>query len=127
MQKIIEQIKFDDRGLVPVICQDAKSGQVLMLAYMNAEALTLTLETGLAHYYSRSRQQLWKKGETSGHLQNVRRVLFDCDADAVLLFVDQTGAACHKGYPTCFFREIQDGRIKIVEKQVFDPQKVYNK
>ena len=102
------------------------TGRVLMLAYQNAEALSLTLETGVAHYYSRSRKSLWKKGESSGHVQNVKRVLIDCDADTVLLIVDQTGAACHEGYPTCFFfREAKDGELAIVEERAFDPEAVY--
>lgn len=97
-------LKFDDRGLICAIAQDAFSGRVLMQAYMNEEALRLTLETGYAHYWSRSRKCLWKKGETSGHVQFVRSVAFDCDCDCVLLTVEQTGAACHTGNYSCFFR-----------------------
>lgn len=102
----ITKIKFDDKGLVPAIAQDAKTGQVLMLAYMNAESLMLTCETGYATYFSRSRQQLWKKGETSGHLQQVLEMRYDCDGDAILLTVDQTGPACHTGARSCFFNEV---------------------
>lgn len=123
--EIIERIRFDENGLVPAVCQDSSSGGVLMLAYVNAEALTLTLKTGLVHYYSRSRKKIWKKGETSGHVQRVHRVLIDCDADTVLFVVDQTVAACHEGYRTCFFREITSGEVEIVETRSFDPAKVY--
>jgi phosphoribosyl-AMP cyclohydrolase / phosphoribosyl-ATP pyrophosphohydrolase len=102
-QAFIENVRFDDRGLVPAIARDATSGVVLMLAWQNAEALRLTLETREAHYYSRSRSKLWKKGETSGHVQRVHDLRLDCDGDAVLMLVDQTGVACHTGHPTCFF------------------------
>ncbi|MDG6929069.1 MAG: phosphoribosyl-AMP cyclohydrolase [Nitrososphaerota archaeon] len=93
-------------GLVPVITVEAASGKVLMLAYANREALERTLSTGMAHYYSRSRAALWKKGETSGHVQRVRGVLLDCDSDTLMYEVEQTGAACHTGAETCFFRRI---------------------
>ena len=96
-------VKFDERGLICAIAQDSASGDVLMQAYMNEEALNKTLETGYAHYYSRSRQCLWKKGETSGHVQKVLGVTFDCDRDCVLLSIEQTGAACHTGSRSCFF------------------------
>lgn len=99
----MEDVKFDDKGLICAIAQDAESGDVLMQAYMNEEALRKTLETGYAHYYSRSRQCLWKKGETSGHVQKVIGVCFDCDKDCVLLQIHQTGAACHTGNRSCFF------------------------
>ena len=100
----MEKIKFDERGLICAIAQDAASGDVLMQAYMNEQALNLTLNTGYAHYYSRSRNALWKKGETSGHVQKVRAVTFDCDRDCVLLQIEQTGAACHTGSRSCFFQ-----------------------
>jgi phosphoribosyl-AMP cyclohydrolase len=109
-------------GLLPAIVQDASTKEVLMLAYMNKEALELTLETGLAHYYSRSRQKLWKKGEESGHVQRVKEVRVDCDADCLLLLVEQDTAACHTGYVSCFYRDI-DGHI--VGKKAFDPGAVY--
>jgi phosphoribosyl-ATP pyrophosphohydrolase/phosphoribosyl-AMP cyclohydrolase len=99
-------LRFDANGLVPAIVQDVRNGQVLMHAYMNAEALDQTLQTGLAHYYSRSRQRLWRKGEESGHVQHVREILYDCDADTLLLKVDQEVAACHTGNRSCFFRGI---------------------
>ena len=97
-------VKFDERGLVPAVAQDAKSGAVLMLAWMNAEALQLTLAGREVTYWSRSRQALWRKGETSGHTQHLVEAWLDCDGDTVLLKVDQTGPACHTGEPTCFFR-----------------------
>ena len=98
----MDQLKFDEKGLVCAIAQDYESGEVLMQAYMNAEAYKKTLETGYAHYWSRSRKKLWKKGEESGHLQKVRAVSLDCDRDCVLLKVEQTGAACHTGERSCF-------------------------
>jgi phosphoribosyl-ATP pyrophosphohydrolase/phosphoribosyl-AMP cyclohydrolase len=100
------KIKFDERGLVPAMAQDALTGEVLMLAYMNAEALKKTLKTKRAHYYSRSRGKLWLKGETSGHFQDVEEAYYDCDADAVLLKVRQTGVACHTGEKSCFYRRL---------------------
>lgn len=93
-------------GLLPAVAQDARTGEVLMLAYMSRESFRQTLKTGYAHYYSRSRKKLWKKGETSGHVQRVREVLLDCDRDTILMKVDQTGPACHTGRPTCFFRVV---------------------
>ncbi len=101
-----EELKFDDRGLVPVVAQEAATGAILMLAWADRRALELTLETGRAHYFSRSRAKLWLKGETSGHFQSVLEVLVDCDADAVVYRVRQTGAACHTGAPTCFYRKL---------------------
>ena len=102
----LSEVKFNEQGLVPAIAQDAVNGQVLMMAWMNEESLRLTLETGFATYYSRSRRQLWKKGETSGHVQRVLGIRVDCDGDTLLLQVEQTGAACHTGNRSCFFRDI---------------------
>lgn len=99
-------IKYDERGLVPAIVQEEKTGEVLMLAYMNSESLERTLETGRTWFYSRSRRELWPKGETSGNIQRVRKVLYDCDADALLVLVEQVGAACHTGEHSCFYREL---------------------
>jgi phosphoribosyl-ATP pyrophosphohydrolase/phosphoribosyl-AMP cyclohydrolase len=99
-------LRFDANGLIPAVAQDAETGQVLMLAYMNREALARTQATGLAHYYSRSRQRLWKKGEESGHVQRVREIRYDCDGDALLLAVEQTDAACHTGNRSCFYRPL---------------------
>lgn len=111
-------------GLVPVVVQDVCTRDVLMVAYANAQAVELTRETGFAHYYSRSRKKLWKKGEESGHLQRVLRVLVDCDEDCILYEVEQSGAACHMGYRSCFFRTIEG---EIVAEPVFDPDMVYKK
>jgi phosphoribosyl-ATP pyrophosphohydrolase/phosphoribosyl-AMP cyclohydrolase len=100
------EIKWDERGLIPAIVQDATTQQVLMLAYMNAEALRLTLDTGEAHFWSRSRRELWHKGATSGNVQRVREVRVDCDADTILLLVDPAGPACHTGEVSCFYRTV---------------------
>jgi len=116
-------LKFVD-GLIPVIVQDSKSREVLMMAYANDEAIRLTKETGYAHFYSRSRKKLWKKGEESGHFQNVIKILTDCDEDCLVYIVEQQGAACHTGYVSCFYRTL-DGSI--VGTKVFDPEKVYGK
>lgn len=105
----LDGIKFNGEGLVPAIAQDANTGEVLMLAYMNKEALSLTLSTGRAHYWSRSRKSLWLKGDTSGNYQNVKSVLYDCDGDTILLEVEPLGPACHTGERTCFFRSL-DGK-----------------
>ncbi|QZP36506.1 phosphoribosyl-AMP cyclohydrolase [Halobaculum magnesiiphilum] len=115
-------VDFGDDGLVPAVAQDADSGEVLMLAYVNEEALDRTRETGRAHYYSRSREELWEKGATSGHTQAVREVRVDCDADALLYLVKQTGGACHTGHRSCFHRTV-DGEH--VGERVFDPDAVY--
>ncbi|MDR2488604.1 MAG: phosphoribosyl-AMP cyclohydrolase [Desulfovibrio sp.] len=113
-------------GLVPAIVQNALTGEVLMLAYMNEEAYRRTLESGEAHFWSRSRRSLWHKGGSSGHVQKVRSIRLDCDSDAVLLLVDQVGgAACHTGYRSCFYRELKDGEIAECCPVVFDPEEVY--
>ncbi len=115
-------------GLVPAIAQDADTGEVLMLAWMNREAYEETLRTGRACYYSRSRGKLWRKGEESGHVQEVRGVFVDCDADTVLLKVRQVGgAACHEGYRSCFFRQVEGGQLRVVAEKVFDPKAVYQR
>ena len=113
-------------GLIPVIVQDAATGEVLMLAFMNPEAWERTFETGEAHFYSRTRQTLWHKGATSGHVQRVKEIYVDCDEDTVLLKVEQVGgAACHTGYRSCFHRRWQDKKLTLVGKKVFDPKEVY--
>ena len=119
----IDMLKFDDRGLIPVIAQDADSGQVLMFAWMNRESLEKTLETGVMTYWSRSRRKLWVKGETSGNIQTVREIRFDCDADCLLCRVDQKGAACHEGYRSCFFRvaDRDTGDFTVDGERVFVP------
>ncbi|WP_435196600.1 phosphoribosyl-AMP cyclohydrolase [Natronomonas sp. EA1] len=114
-------LDFSD-GLIPAVAQDADSGEVLMLAYVNEEAVERTKETGYAHYYSRSREELWKKGGTSGHTQAIEEIRVDCDRDALLYLVDQTGGACHTGYESCFYRTI-DGEV--VGEKAFDPDDVY--
>jgi phosphoribosyl-AMP cyclohydrolase len=115
-------------GLVPVIAQDAETGTVLMMAWMNQEAWEETLRTRRAVYFSRSRQKLWRKGEESGNVQEVREVFVDCDEDTILLKVHQIGgAACHEGYQSCFFRKLEDGQVKVIGERVFDPKQVYKK
>jgi phosphoribosyl-AMP cyclohydrolase len=113
-------------GLLPAIAQDAASGDVLMMAYMNAESYAETLATGRAVYFSRSRQKLWRKGEESGNVQKVRSIYVDCDLDTILLKVEQIGgAACHKGYKSCFFRQVTPEGLSVVADRVFDPAEVY--
>lgn len=113
-------------GLLPAIVQDAASGEVLMLAWMNSEAWEASLRTGEAHYWSRSRRKLWRKGETSGHIQRIVGARLDCDDDAILLLVEQRGgAACHTGHASCFFREFRDGIARECSPMIFDPEKVY--
>jgi phosphoribosyl-AMP cyclohydrolase len=115
-------------GLVPAIAQDADTGQVLMLAWMNRDAYEETVRTGRACYFSRSRGRLWRKGEESGHVQEVREIYLDCDADTILLKVNQIGgAACHEGYRSCFFRRVAGDRLEVVGDRVFDPKQVYKK
>jgi phosphoribosyl-AMP cyclohydrolase len=115
-------------GLLPAIAQDADTGAVLMLAYMNAESYAETLATGRAVYYSRSRRKLWRKGEESGHVQQVEGIYLDCDADTILLKVrQQGGAACHEGYVSCFFRQVTPAGLHVVGQRVFDPEQVYKK
>ncbi|MFB6160592.1 MAG: phosphoribosyl-AMP cyclohydrolase [Haloferacaceae archaeon] len=116
------EVDFGDDGLVPAVAQDATTGEVLMLAYASPAAVERTRETGRAHYYSRSRDELWEKGATSGHTQSVREIRVDCDGDALLYRVDQTGGACHTGYRSCFHRTL-DGET--VGERVFDPDEVY--
>lgn len=115
------------KGLLPAIVQDYKTKEVLMLAYVDKEAWEKTLETGEAHYYSRSRQKLWHKGESSGHVQKIKEIRLDCDSDTILYIVEQIGgAACHKGYKSCFYRRIsKKGTIDICSPKVFDPKEVY--
>lgn len=113
-------------GLLPAIAQDATTGAVLMLAYMNAESFAETVRTGRAVYYSRSRQRLWRKGEESGHVQTVRKIFVDCDADTILLHVDQIGAACHEGFKSCFFRELTPEGVRVVAERLADPSAIYS-
>lgn len=121
------QLDFEKSGgLIPAVVQDAVTGEILMLAYMNQAAFDKTVETKKATYYSRSRNGLWTKGESSGHVQHVKEIRVDCDLDTVVLKVEQTGhGACHKGYKSCFYRAVDGNELKIVESQTFDPEKVY--
>ncbi|MHA1650481.1 MAG: phosphoribosyl-AMP cyclohydrolase [Candidatus Helarchaeota archaeon] len=113
-------------GLVVVITQDWQTNEVLMCAFANEEAIIKSLTTGFAHYYSRSRKSLWKKGGTSGHLQEIKEVYIDCDSDAVLFKVEQKVAACHEGYKSCFFRKLTEtGKLNIIEEKLFDPSAIY--
>lgn len=127
--KFIEELKFDSQGLIPAIVQDYEDGQILMLAYMNAESLEKTIATGKTCFWRRSQKRLWIKGEESGHFQKVKEIFFDCDGDTLLVKVEQLGgAACHMGYRSCFFRKVnKKGEYDIVGKKVFDPSKVYKK
>jgi phosphoribosyl-AMP cyclohydrolase len=115
-------------GLIPAIAQDAGTGEILMLAYMNEEAWEKTLSTGIASYWSRSRKRLWIKGESSGNVQHVKEIRVDCDADTVVLRVEQMGgAACHEGFPSCFYRRVEGDELVVIQERVFDPEDVYGK
>ena len=129
MNPQLDKLKFDSNGLIPIIVQDVQNGQVLMMAYMNREALEKTLSTGKIHTYSRSRGRLALKGESSGHFEFVKTWLTDCDRDALVFKVEQIGGACHEGYYSCFFREYQRGAsdFKIIANKTFDPEAVYKK
>ena len=127
MSEIVKNIKFDDKGLIPVIAQDYNTNEVLMMAYMNKEALEKSLETGKAHYFSRSRNKLWQKGETSGHYQYIKSIKIDCDNDALLIKVEQVEGACHTGHYSCFYREISEKEgLKETQEKVFDEKEVYD-
>ncbi len=133
-QKIEEGLdfapKFDADGLITAIAQDAGTGEVLMVAYMNAEALNLTITTSNAVYFSRSRQKLWRKGEESGHVQKVQRILVDCDQDCLILKVTVDQGQCHVGYQSCFYRSIKpatEGQLELVAEKVYDPAEAYKK
>jgi phosphoribosyl-AMP cyclohydrolase len=121
-------LKFDDKGLIPAIIQDYKTGEVLMLAYMNEESAKRTMKDKKAWFYSRSREKLWLKGETSGNVQIVKAVYIDCDKDCLLIKVRQVGdAACHTGYRSCFYRKLEGHKLRVTGKKIFDPEKVYKK
>lgn len=127
--ELIDSVKFDEKGLVPVIAQDEKDGMVLMMAYMNKVSLEMTLKTGYATYWSRSRNKLWKKGEESGNMQRVSAIYKDCDGDTLLVKIHQIGdAACHTGQRSCFYSEATpEGAWKEISAPIFDPKKVYKK
>ena len=118
-------LKFNADGLIPAIIQEQATGRVLMMAWMNRASLEKTIETGKTHFWSRSRQKFWMKGETSGHTQAVKDVAFDCDGDTLLIQVEQIGAACHEGYRSCFFRELTSAGPRITSDRLVDPQQVY--
>lgn len=124
---ILDQLKFDENGLIAAIIQDYKNDQVLMFAYMNREAVERTLQGPFVTYWSRSRKKFWLKGEESGHTQEVKEIFYDCDGDALLIKVDQKVAACHEGYRSCFFRKIENGESKVIAERIFDPKTVYKK
>jgi len=121
----IDELKFDDSGLIPAVICDHQTNEVLMVGYMNRQALQETVETGRSTFWSRSRQQLWRKGESSGHIQQVKWIRLDCDGDALLVGVEQRVAACHLGYRSCFFRELREGRWEVIAEKIFDPDEVY--
>ena len=124
----LDEVPWNGDGLIAAVAQDAKSGRVLTVAWMNREALGKTAQTGEAHYWSRSRRKLWRKGEESGHVQNVRELRLDCDADAVLLLVEQVGGiACHTGRESCFFRKLENGKWVTVDPVLKDPKLIYKK
>lgn len=128
LQPLLDAATFNDDGLVAAIAQDHRTGEVLMLAYMNRDTLRQTLETGVMTYWSRSRQKVWVKGETSGNVQNVREARVDCDGDALLFKVEQVGgAACHTGHRSCFYRRVEDGALPETDAPVFDADAVYGK
>jgi len=126
--KGISDLTYDPSGLIPAIIQDADTGEVLMMAYMNEQSLAETIRTRRTHFWSRSRKKYWMKGESSGHVQEVVGIFIDCDQDTLLIKVKQEGAACHKGYRTCFFRQRQDdGEWAVIAERLFDPEAVYGK
>ena len=120
MPSPLEDLKYDANGLIPAIIQDAENGQVLMMAWMNRESLQRTIDSGLCTYWSRSRQSFWVKGETSGHTQHVKQISVDCDKDALLIKVEQVGAACHENYRSCFFRDIENDSLQTNAEKIAD-------
>ena len=126
LEETVKDLRYDAAGLIPAVIVDAETRQVLMVAYMNDTALLETVRTSKTHFWSRSRQKYWMKGETSGHVQEVRAVYTDCDRDTIVVDVVQQGAACHEGYYSCFYRRLNDdGKWEAVGERVFDPDKVY--
>ena len=128
LPKTLDGLKYDADGLIPAVIVDAESGTVLMVAYMNKDSLADTVRTGKTHFWSRSRQKCWMKGETSGHTQEVKDIYIDCDVDTIVIEVAQNGAACHNGYRSCFYRKLNDGgQFEVVAERIFDPDEVYGK
>jgi phosphoribosyl-AMP cyclohydrolase len=125
--KFLDEIKFDDKGLIPAVIQDYQNGEILMLAYMNRESLQKTLSSGKTHFWSRSRQKFWLKGESSGHVQEIKEVFIDCDMDTLVFKVDQKVAACHTGYRSCFYRKIEGEELTVFGEKVFEEGDVYKK
>jgi len=126
VMNFVKKLSFNREGLIPVIIQDFETGEVLMMAWMNREALEKTLETDKTHFWSRSRKRIWLKGEVSGHYQLVKEIRVDCDEDVLLIKVEQVKAACHTGYKSCFFRKVNEkGELELVAKKVFEPKKIY--
>ena len=128
IDKILEKIKFDEKGLIPAIVQDEKSGEVLTLCYMNKDALKKTMEEGNIYVFRRSKGRLMLKGETSGCIQKVKSLYIDCEGNSLLFKIDQVKAGCHEGYFSCYFRKLdKDGNVEITSKRIFDPKEVYKK
>ena len=128
MEQAVAGLKYDAAGLIPAVIVDAKTRQVLMVAYMNDQALLSTIRTGKTHFWSRSRKKYWMKGEESGHVQQVQAIYTDCDQDTIVVEVEQTGAACHDGYFSCFYRRLgAEGDWQVIGEKVFDPKSVYKK
>jgi phosphoribosyl-AMP cyclohydrolase len=125
----LEQLKFNGDGLIPAIIQEQSSGRVVMMAWMNRASLEKTIETGLTHFWSRSRQKFWMKGESSGHVQRVKDIAFDCDGDTLLIQVEQVGAACHEGYHSCFFRSVRSAgaAFETTEPRLESPEQIYGR
>jgi phosphoribosyl-AMP cyclohydrolase len=125
----IDQLRFDANGLIPAIIQEHKTGRVLMMAWMNRASLESTITTGKTHFWSRSRQRFWMKGESSGHTQSVKDIALDCDGDTLLIQVEQVGAACHEGYHSCFFRSLAEGgaSVRTTEQRLLHPDQIYGK
>ena len=124
----LEKLKYNDDGLIPAIIQEEVTGRVLMMAWMNESSLKTTIEVGKTHFWSRSRQKYWMKGESSGHTQQVKNIAFDCDGDTLLIQVSQVEAACHEGYQSCFFRTINDaGEFDVSENRLVNPNEIYSK
>jgi phosphoribosyl-AMP cyclohydrolase len=125
---LLKNLKFDSNNLIPAIIQDYQTSEVLMLGYMNPEALKTTIDKGKVCFYSRSRKKLWVKGETSGHIQTVKEIRYDCDGDTLLIIVEQKGGACHLGYKSCFFTKYESKKGSIIDKEkIFNPNDVYRK
>jgi len=128
LETTIKGLKYSDDGLIPAVCVDQESGKVVMVAYMNIDSLRDTIKTGKTHFWSRSRQKYWMKGESSGHTQEVKAIYTDCDADTLVIEVAQNGAACHEGYFSCFYRKLnKEGAWDIISEKLFDPDEVYGK